>query len=283
MPSENAPAAAPGTTPTPTDTPNPAPAAGAAPAPTPAPTPTPDWIPQDLAGHKSLGKFKTAQDVARAYVNAEGLLGKRMDELVAGDAAPEVKAAFRTKMGIPEAAEGYDPPKAPEGYNLDEKLVGGFKEIAHKAGLSKSQFEAITGWFVNQEVDRHTSRQSDGAKAQEENWAALRTMWGAAADRNVALAQRVVAEFGGSELKAALDETGAGNNPNVIAFLAKVGQAMAEDNLITATNLGTGPDEAKAKIAAIMADKKHPYRDDSHPGHKAAVAEVTRLYQLAYN
>jgi hypothetical protein len=38
-------------------------------------------------------------------------------------------------------------------------------------------------------------------------------------------------------------------------------------------------DEIQNKINIMITDKKHPLNDISHPGHKAAVEEYSRLQQ----
>lgn len=39
---------------------------------------------------------------------------------------------------------------------------------------------------------------------------------------------------------------------------------------------------ARAEIDAVLADPKHPYNVRDHPGHEAAVGQVTNLYRRAY-
>lgn len=246
----------------------------------------PDWIPADLRGHKSLTKFKNPAEVAKAYVNLESAFGKRFEDYLKPDAPEDVKAKVRAAMGVPGSPEEYDSPAVPEGVTLDERLVNQFKSQAYKLGIPKAQAKALMDWYVTAEIERVTQFQAEAARQKEEGMKALRERWGGAADRNVALAQRVVAEYGGSELKQALDESGAGNDPAVIAFLARIGQTLAEDNLIDPKTLTTSVEEARKEIARIKAeaakDRKHPYVDRTHPDHARVVAEVQRLHDIAY-
>ena len=41
------------------------------------------------------------------------------------------------------------------------------------------------------------------------------------------------------------------------------------------------PAEARKEANKIIADFKHPYHVKDHPNHKAAVEEVTRLFEQA--
>jgi len=253
----------------------------------PAPADTRSWVPDKLRGHKSLEKFKSVDDALNGYINLEGSYGKKFEEHLKEDAAPEIKARVRAAMGVPDSVAGYEPPKAPEGYTLDEGLVSNFQKIAHEAGLSKSAWQKLSDSFVQLEMERMTQRSAESAKAQETGMAELNKKWGAAAPRNLGLVHKVVAEYGGAELRAALDETGAGNDPRVVAFLARMGQTLAEDNLMTPNPVGVSVDDAKKEIAAIraaaVADRKHPYTNKEHPQHKEFLAKMAALNELAHS
>lgn len=245
----------------------------------------PAWVPADLRTHKSLTKFKEPGDVAKAYVNLETMLGKRV-EIPADDAPAEAKAAWRTKIGVPDSADGYEKPTVPEGVTLDENIFSAARSKFHELGIPKSQGKALMDWFVGMELDLSQRAQSDRAAQKEAGMEALNKQWGAAAPRQIALCQRFVAEVGGAELKAALDETGAGNDPRVVAALAKAGQMMEESNMIAPVNVGMGQEEALAEIAKIRAergkDKKHPLNDKSNPGYKEAAKRFQDLHRIAF-
>lgn len=245
-----------------------------------------EWIPETLRTHKSLTKFKTAGDVAQAYVNLETKLGTRVAP-PADTATPEEKAAWRKSIGVPDKAEEYESPVAPEGSDikLDQDYIGAFRTKAHEIGLTKSQAKALADWVVGREVSAYTDFQAASARAQEEGMKALRTQWGAATAENVGLVQRLVAETADEKIKAAMDRTGFGNDPDGLRWMAKMARQFAEHDLIDPKMARTSTQEAQTKIdeikAAAAKDKKHPWRDASHPGHKAAVDEMNALYQIA--
>jgi len=244
------------------------------------------WMPEKLKGHKSLEKFKTAEDALTGYINLEGAFGKKFEEHLKADAPDDVKARVRGALGVPEAPAGYDAPAVPDGHKLDETLVGGFREIGHKAGLSKGQFKTLTDWFINMELERSTKIGQDRSEAEHKGMETLTKEWGAAAPRNIALCQQVVAEVGGAELAAYLNESGATNDPRMVKFLTKLGGMLQEDKMITPNPIGISADDAKAELAKIRGeagkDKKHPYLDKNHPEHKAVVQKVHELTQLAF-
>lgn len=245
----------------------------------------PAWVPADLRSHKSLTKFKEPGDVAKAYVSLETMLGKRV-EIPADDAPAEAKAAWRTKIGVPDNADGYDKPTVPEGVTLDEGIFSAARSKFHELGIPKGQGKALMDWFVGMELDLSQKANSARAAEKEAGMEALNKKWGAAAPRQVALCQRFVAEVGGPELQAALNETGAGNDPRVVAALAKAGAMMEESNMIAPVNVGQSADDAIAEINKIRAergkDKKHPLNDKNNPGYKEAAKKFQDLHRIAY-
>ncbi len=88
----------------------------------------------------------------------------------------------------------------------------------------------------------------------------LRKEWGSAYAQRLAAAQRVFGRLS-LVLQQELDETGLGNDPAIIRRLANLGQPMQE---------------AEAKIAAIMANPKHPW----HTGDPQALEEMQALYRI---
>jgi hypothetical protein len=266
--------------------PDPTPTPEPTPTPTPAPTPEPaaSWIPQDLRGNASLTKFKSADEALKAYVNIESAFGKKFEEHLKPDADPAVQARIRTAMGVPEAANGYEDVKVPEGYQVDPTIVGGFKETAYKAGLSKAQASALQEWFIGTHLEANTSLEAQKTQAREEALAALDKRWGAAKPRNLALIHQLVSETGTPELKVALDETGAGNHPVFLEWMAKMASKMGEDNLIQPTAGGLTLEDARKEMSAIRSgDQKSAYWNNSHPGHKAAVERMQYLTQYTSN
>lgn len=282
---------------TPDNTPNPNPNLNPAAPPADAPNPLVDaaaaaakereWVPVDLRSHKSLTKFKAPGDVAQAYVNLEKKLGERVAP-PGDDATPEAKAAWRAALGVPADANGYEKPSLPEGseIELDAEYIGSFHSKAHEIGLTPAQAKALQEWVIGREVSAFTDMKANTERAKTEGMKSLRTMWGAATAENVGLIQRLVAETADEKVKAALDRTGFGNDPEGLRWMAKIARQYADHDLIDPKMARTSTEEAATKIKEIKEaarkDKKHPYVNESHPGHKAAVDEMNTLYQIAY-
>ena len=255
----------------------------------PTPSPTPEvpaasWIPQELRGNASLTKFKSSDEALKAYVNIESAFGKKFEEHLKPDADPAVQARIRSALGVPEAANGYEDVKVPEGYQVDPGIVGSFKEAAFKAGISKSQANAMQEWFIGQHLEQNTALAASKVAEKEQALADLDKRWGAAKTRNIALVHQLMSEHGGPDLKAAMDETGAGNHPVVLEWMAKMASKMGEDNLITPTAGGLTLEDARKEMGAMrQGDQKSAYWNSSNPGHKQAVERMQYLTQYVTN
>jgi hypothetical protein len=254
-------------------------------------TPAPDaraWVPEKLKGHKSLEKFKTSEDALNGYLNLESAYGKKFEENLKDDAPAEVKARVAAALGVPESADAYEFAEAPKDKDgkpqltLDETVAKSFKEVAHKARLSKSQVKALSEWQINLELGRSTVQSQERKQAETKGMEELNADWGAAAPRNIALVQQVVHEVAGAEVAAYLNESGMTNDPRMVRFLHGVALKLQEDNLMTPNPTGLASEDAKAELAAIRKDAKtNGYLDRDHPDHKRIVQRVHELTQLA--
>ena len=261
----------------------PPPAAPAPPPPVATSTPWMEgegWTPE-LKADKTLTKYKSPVDLAVAHVNLQKMLGTRV-EVPTEKTDPEAAKVFWSKLGVPEDPSGYDAPKVPEGRTLDQDMLQGFQKVAHEAKLTKAGADKLVQWYIERELALETASAQEFAAEKEAGMKALKQEWGAAADTNIGICQRFVAEHGGADVQAALHETGAGNDPRIVKFLSKVGRMMGEEGLMNMQELTRQPADAQQELTKIMNDHKHPYWLEG-PGHKEAVEHVARLHELIYN
>jgi hypothetical protein len=120
---------------------------------------------------------------------------------------------------------------------------------------------------------------------QDEKWdAELRQKYGDAYDQNAQLARGAVEAFANEELFDLLETSGLSNHPLVVDFCAKVGRAIAEDEILGAGGarvMVNTPEQAGSEWQALQLDKDFmkALLDQNDPGHKAAVAKQTELHQ----
>lgn len=258
------------------------------PAPTEPPVTPPDpikqeWLPEDMRGLKTLEKFDGLENLAKGYVNLEKLHGGSI-KIPGDDAKPEDWSAFYSKLGRPEKPEDYGiEVNLPEGHEQDKEAEGRFLKVAHDVGLTKGQAEKLIQFGITENLSQADKATTLNLASTEEARGVLREKWGATFERNEALAQRALSEFGSKELTALLEdkEFKFGNNPAVVEVFASIGRALLEDGHISGEEVGMTVDGAKSKIAEIMGDPKHAYFNGDDPGHKQAVDYMQGLHQQA--
>ncbi|MFT9221917.1 hypothetical protein [Gluconobacter oxydans] len=129
--------------------------------------------------------------------------------------------------GAPEKYE-FTPP---EGFEVDQETLTGYEDLARDAGLSQEQFAKVTEYGLKYFQDQ-LGKQAETHFARERGW--LDATLG---DRDLSDGKalnpavkenvgHVFAQFGGDELRKALDETGAGNHPAVIRAFNQIGKAL---------------------------------------------------------
>lgn len=236
-------------------------------------------LPEDLRENETLAGVSTLSGLSKMLVHAQSMVGKDK-VIVPGEGATEEDLnTFYDKLGRPKTAADYDL-TPPEGLSYGDDELVGFRDTAHKLGLSATQTKALFDWHGNLSIEKAKAdslRQKEELSASE---ATLKKEWGGAYDQNFALAMKAVRTFTDEGSLKALEQ-GLGNDPSMVKLMHKVGEAISEDKLKGDAPIYT-PGENKDAINKIMGDLNHPYHNKKHPGHEAAVVHVQKLYSALY-
>lgn len=246
----------------------------------------PAWrasLPEALRGEKTFDKFndpdpdKVFGKIAESYFNLEKHAGGAV-RIPGENATPEERRAFYARLGVPEKPEGYGiEVKVPEGLPWDKAAEGRFVSKAHELGLTKAQVQGVLDHYLGDVQAAVTAQAQAKAATAESAYGEMQKEWGGLTDRNVALVQRVVKEFGGDEFAGYLDESGLGNDPRLMRFVHKVGGMLLEDNLIQGgTTLGITKLDAKAELDKIMTSPEYM------KGDKATIERVRELAEVVH-
>lgn len=272
-----------------------APAAPAAPtsqqvtAPSPAPTPAaaPSWLEgadETLVGYVQNKGWSDPKQVLDGYRNLEKLLGadKANNAVIIpkADADPKEWAAVFDRLGRPTGPDGYKV-EVPPGGNPDVHAASLAK--FHELGLTKSQGEALMGWYngLVQQSAQLSATEKQAAFQQED--VALKSEWGQAYTQNLSQAQAGARGLGLDaptidKLSEALGHKATMN------LLQKVGAGMREDSLVTGDNTGFSnaltPGQAKAQIQSLMSDRD--FTSKYLNGDLSAKAKMEALHRYAY-
>ncbi len=182
----------------------------------------------------------------QAQAQAEGLFdGKSSaDEDAANEAESEQDAKSDTDGDEKQDAPGeYEAFTLPEGVEMDDAALDKFKPIAKEAGLDQENAQKF--------VDLYTEAVVEATENQQKLWADTQQTWvdqakadpeigGEKFESNLGDAKRALKQFGTPELDEAMTITGAGNHPEFIRLMSRVGKAISEDAMVPGRQ-ATGP------------------------------------------
>lgn len=254
--------------------------------PVPAPSSAPDWktsIPEDIRTAPFFKNVDSVETLARNYANAQKLIGANKIALPSDKATEEEWGAVFKALGRPEKPDQYklERPKDVT-IPVDEATEKTFREMAHKAGLTQRQMQAIYGDYLGLAQKTIGQLEETSAKMKDEAVADLKKTWGRDYDKNLKAVQEAAPRlFAANELEA-LKAKGLADDPAFIRAVHKMAVAMGEDKSAAGepTGLGISASDAQRKINETLGDKNHPYWKSSHPAHKDAVAEISRLFSV---
>lgn len=246
-----------------------------------------DWrsgLDPEIKDHPCLKDFKSEKEVAKAYVNAQHLIGVEKLPIPPKNAKPEVREKFLNeafdRLGRPKEAKDYKIPEV-KGLKIDQAKVDTFKQLAHKLGLLPHQLEGLYNYQISEVMNASKLHSENTQKQINEVTAQLKNEWGEAFDAKLAKAEKVVDTFASDEEKAYLIQSGFNRDPRIIKMLNRIGEAISEDSFVKNGGEATmTPKEALAEIAKI--DANPAFLQAQHPEHKALVTRRQELYAMAY-
>ena len=165
-----------------------------------------------------------------------------------GDKETKKEETTEVKVEIPDSYEF----KLPEGQEIDKNLVDQVTPIFKDIGLSQEQAQKLVDFYapyVQQQAEAVGQQQLESYKETVEDWKAdTKKQLGADYDKDIAIAARAMDKFGSKELRQVMDDTGLGNNPEVVRFIVKVGKAISEDHFTDPQNVQGKPEGIDPKI-----------------------------------
>ena len=251
-----------------------------------------DWrnaIPEDLQNDPSLADIQDVAGLAKGYVHAQHMIGSDKVVIPSREASQEELDTFYNKLGRPESVDGYEAPteNMPEDVAMDADVQSRFFEEAHRIGLNSQQAAALVRWQAEQIGTQQATHIENVEAEMQQAEATMRKEFGKSYEEKMNMATGAAKEFGGEELLEVLNSTGLGNHPAVIKAFASIGKAISNDEIIGGggrQGFMMSPAEAQSEIANRKRDPNFwsSYQDTEHTAHKESVAEMARLYELAY-
>ena len=135
-------------------------------------------------------------------------------------------------QGAPEKYEF----ATPEGMQFDDAVVGAFGEVAKDLNLSQEAAQKI----LDKVEPVMAAQQNEALQAASTEWAEAsktdKEFGGDKLNENLAVAKKAMDQFASPELRALLNESALGNNPEVIRMFYRVGKAISEDGFVVGGN-----------------------------------------------
>ena len=240
-----------------------------------------DALPEELKSNPALGQIQDLPSLAKSYLHAQSLVGKKGVIPPNQNSSDEEWSAFYKTLGQPELEKFTVDAK---GKQVAPEMLNKFKETAHKLGLLPKQAQGLYDFIVGQEEAGAQSRTQAAQQAKLEGLNTLKKEWGQGFDKEVSAARLAVREVGGQEFMEFLEKSGLGDDVNVIRAMAKFGKLLGEDRIRgeAGGRFGRTPAEVQNEIAKIQGDMSHPYYNKAHAGHLAALKQMEGLYQELY-
>ena len=186
---------------------------------------------ENLAAKAAFDTAAAAKDVADKEVLAKAEAAKANDTRLNPFKAEEIKL--------------------PEGLAADETTQKSLVELINKHGVPRDAVNDLLALQANVTKSASERNTADWNKMQE-TWRDQITkdpiIGGDKLAPTLANITKVIDKFGSPELRQALDLTGAGNNPAIIKFMAKIADQFKEGSLTPASNPGSQPISAAQKI-----------------------------------
>jgi hypothetical protein len=154
-------------------------------------------------------------------------------------AEPDAKAAELAAQ-VPE--DGKYEFALPEGMKLDEDLAALASPILKETGFTRAEANKAAQAFAKVQEGMAAKLAADWVNTQKEWQGAAKAdkeYGGEKFDQSLLSANQAVTKFGSPDLAKYLAESGAGNHPEVIRFMVKVGNAFSDDKPANTDAKGT--------------------------------------------
>lgn len=233
--------------------------------------------------------WKSPDDVISSYSNMEKFAGKFSSRgvVIPDSDSPEEWDKVYSKLGRPEAPNGYEfnHIDVKQLDDADKQVVDFVKDIGYKHGFSKKQLEGFVSEYDAKIEELSTAEAEKAQREIDKQIGELKTEWGDAWDKNIALARGAAKKFGieGDKLNAL--EYNAGFAP-MMKVLAEIGEHFSEDGFVQGQGGSDStvrtPKQALTELKEVQSDpdymdpKKNPNR------HKMLREKARDLYQMAY-
>lgn len=248
----------------------------------------PEWkqsLPEDLRESPTLKPFNDIEALAKSYINTKKMVGGDKIPVPGEHASADDWREVFGKLGLPETKDDYKielPKEVEQAVNPENFEM--IREKAYELNILPHQLKGLVEAFheVDQQAMEKFSSEMDTQR--QEALGSLKKEWGVAFEANAQRANRLIREIADDKDWEFFEKTDLTNSPQMTRLLGKLADKVyGEAEIKDGGEIRGGrltPSEALLKIDELKSDKA--YMDGNHPNHKNAVAEMNKLYKMAY-
>jgi len=249
-----------------------------------------DGVSEDIRSHPALADIADIPTLAQSYIETKSLVGRKGIILPKEGDAGDL-ARFRTEIGVPDSAEGYDLGdfKPPEGLPWSDGFQTAMLEKLHARGIPNGQIREILDDYAEVSNGEYTGMVDAQKQGHTNGTEALKKELGSSYDASVGLSQRAFKAAAGDNFDAVAnltlaDGTQLGDNLAFVKTFINVGKQYQEAGLHGEKSGGGGfmltPEAAQKEFDTISGHVA--LYDDDHPEHAAIVARKSELAKMAW-
>lgn len=241
----------------------------------------------------SLQRYKSADELGKAYLSLEQKLGTRPLEIPGTDAAPEAWQAFWKQLpDYPESDDKYQAqlPQLPAGLEVDPELFKGFRKGAHAKGMTDAQLKYVLDFYGEHLVAAPYLKQQQQQEAEgQATMRALTQKYGSTASQTVLATAReyIRREYGedGAFLGTLVTKDGEaralGNIPEFIEMAYRLGLAKGYNQYVQGDGSGGLLSLGGAEAELKRAEEQYLKKEITDREYNAAVQRLQPLITAA--
>ena len=225
-------------------------------------------------GYKELVEKKgwdSPDKFLESYQNLERKLGS--DIRIPDELTDDHKSMIFSKLGKPETPDGYEY-QPPEGMDIDQGLIDGFKQFAHQKNLPKDLFGDLINFEVEAAVAQQEAMEQAAEEVKQQAVEALRSEWKDNYDANFKSSKQTAEQL---EILEDLEGLGLADHPGTIKMLHKISKKLSEDTLNPGNR--TQVKSPQEEIKEIM--ESAAFKDRMHPEHANVYKRYVSLHGIS--
>lgn len=248
----------------------------------------PDWYLDKYAGFDpnryddvKFWRDEYAPKVSTSYKSAERLISSEKVPLPTNWDDEEQVARYFKAAGWPEKPDDYEfsRPELPKDLPYDEDGEKYIRGVIHNAKLNKKQAQIVYDNLAKLQIQRHAAWHEQQTKSRAELETALVREYGPNIDSVKSQALAVVQQHADGQFRDFLNETGLGNDPRMVRFLASVAKSQGgETRLIGRAPPPANTADIEAQISEYRGKHQAALMSKTHPDHEMHIAKLKSLY-----